>query len=125
MCEHLKYLFNLSIEKGVFPDNLNIARVTPIYMGEDSSDVSNNRPTFVLSCISKIVDSTMYNDFLYSKQFGFQNGHWTDHAVVQLVDQVVKSFENNKCTLSVLIDLSNVFDTVDKTFFSKNWNNMV
>ena len=125
MCEHLKYLFNLSIEKGVFPDNLNIARVTPIYMGEDSSDVSNNRPTFVLSCISKIVNSTMYNDFLYSKQFGFQNGHWTDHAVVQLVDQVVKSFENNKYTLSVLIDLSNVFDTVDKTFFSKNWNNMV
>ena len=125
LCEHLKYLFNLSIEKGVFPDNLNIAQVTPIYMGEDSSDVINNRPTFVLSCISKIVDSTMYNDFLYSKQFGFQNGHWTDHAVVQLVDQVVKSFENNKYTLSVLIDLSNVFDTVDKTFFSKNWNNMV
>ena len=27
--------FNLSIKNGVFPDNLKIARVTPIYKGED------------------------------------------------------------------------------------------
>ena len=41
LCEPLKYLFNLSIEKGVFRDDLKIARVTPIYKGKDSSDVSN------------------------------------------------------------------------------------
>ena len=41
LCEPLKYVLNLSIEKGVFPHNLKIARVTPIYKGEDSSDVSN------------------------------------------------------------------------------------
>ena len=45
------------------------------------------------------------NDILYSKQFGFQNGHSTDHAVVQLVDQIIESFENNKYTLGVFIDL--------------------
>ena len=28
--ETLKYLFNLSIEKGIFPDDLKIAKVTPI-----------------------------------------------------------------------------------------------
>ena len=28
------------------------------------------------------------NNILYSKQFGFQNSHSTDHAVVQLVDQI-------------------------------------
>ena len=30
-CEPLIYLFQLSIEKGVFPDDLKISRVTPIY----------------------------------------------------------------------------------------------
>ena len=40
--ELLKHLFNLSIEKGVFPDDLKIAQVTPIYKGKDSSDVSNS-----------------------------------------------------------------------------------
>ena len=32
LCEPQKYLFNLSIKKGVFPDDLEIAKVTPIYM---------------------------------------------------------------------------------------------
>ena len=36
------------------------------------------------------------NNILYSKQFGFQNGHSTDHAVVHLVGQITESFENNK-----------------------------
>ena len=44
LCEPLKYLLNLSFGKGLFPDDLKIARVTPIYKGEDSCDVSNYRP---------------------------------------------------------------------------------
>ena len=40
--EPLKYLFNLLIGKGVFPDDLKIARVTTIYKGEDSSDSKTN-----------------------------------------------------------------------------------
>ena len=53
------------------------------------------------------------NDILYSKQFGFQNGHLTNHVVIQLVDQIIEYFENNKYTLGVFIDLSKTFDTVD------------
>ena len=122
LCEPLKYLFNLSIEKVIFPDDLKIARLTPINKGEDKSDVSDYRPVPVLPCFSKILERIMYNrlykyliknNILYSKQFGFQNGHSADHAVVQLVDQIIESFENNKYTLGVFIDLAKAFDTVD------------
>ena len=61
LCEPLKYLFNLSIEKGIFPDDLKIAKVTPIYKADDKSDLSNYRPTSVLSCFSKILERIMYN----------------------------------------------------------------
>ena len=53
------------------------------------------------------------NKALYPKQFGFQTGHSTEHAIVQLVDQILESFEYNKYTLGVFIDLSKAFDTVD------------
>ena len=55
------------------------------------------------------------NNILYSKQFGFQNGHSTDHAVVQLVGQITECFENNK----YILHLSKVFDTVDPSIFLK------
>ena len=55
------------------------------------------------------------NNILYSKQFGFQNTYSTDHAVVQLVDQIVESFENNTYILGVFIDLSKGFVIVDNS----------
>ena len=39
LCESLKCLFNLSIEKGIFADGLKIAKVTPIYKAYDKSDL--------------------------------------------------------------------------------------
>ena len=109
-CEPLKYLFNLSIEKAIFPDDLKIAKVTPIYKAGDKSDLSNYRPASVLSCFSKIVERIMYNHLyqfltenkiLFPKQFGFQTGHSTEYVIVQLVDQILESFEYNKYTLGV------------------------
>ena len=41
LCEPLKYLFNLSIVEGIFPDDLKIAKVTTIYKADNSSNISN------------------------------------------------------------------------------------
>ena len=50
---------------------------------------------------------------LYSKQFGFQSGHSTEHAILQLANQIHESFKNNLYTLGAFIDLSKAFDTVN------------
>ena len=114
--------FDLSFENGIFPDSLKIAKVTPVYKSGDNSSLSNYRPISVLPCFSKMLERIMYrrlysylqeNKILCSKQFGFQTGHSTDHAIIQLVEQIYENFEENKYTLGVFIDLAKAFDTVD------------
>ena len=59
-------------------------------------------------------------DIFYKKQFGFQQKHSTEHAILQLIDQVNNSFKRNQLTLGIFIDLSKAFDTVDnKILISK------
>ena len=49
----LLYIFNLSIEKGIFPNDLKIARVTPIFKADSEEVLANYRPISVLPCFSK------------------------------------------------------------------------
>ena len=118
----LKHIFNLSIQKGMFPDSLKIAKVTPIFKAGEKCFVTNYRPISVLSCFSKILERIIHNrlmlhlvqnKILYCKQFGFQQSNSTEHVIIQLIDQISYSFEQNKFTLGVFIDLSKAFDTVD------------
>ena len=122
LCEPLKYFFNPSIVKVIFPDDLKIAKVTPIYKAGNSSNISNYRPISVLPCFSKMIERIMYNclqkylkdqNILYDKQFGFRTGHSTEHAIAQLVDQIYEAFEKSEYTLGVFIDLPKAFDIVD------------
>ena len=56
---------------------------------------------------------------LYPKQFGFQRGHSTEHAIVKLANQIYESFERNQYTLGVFMDLSQAFDTVNQSVLIK------
>ena len=93
---------NLSIQTGIFPDELKVASVTPTFKGGENWDLGNYRPISVLPCFSKILERIMYNrpykyltdnNILYKKQFGFQIGHAPEHAITQLVDQINNNFE--------------------------------
>ena len=115
-------IFNLSLEKRIFPDELKTARVTPIYKTGDENDFGNYRPISFLPCFSKMLERIMYkwlynrllqNHILYQKQFGYRKSHWTEHAIIQIIDQINSSFKKNHFTLGVFIDLSKPFDTVD------------
>ena len=115
-------IFNESINLGIFPEKMKMANVTSTFKSGKKELVTNCRPIFVLSCFSKILERIMYNrvynylndnNLLFRKQFSFSKGHSTDHALIKLIDSIYDSFNQNKYSLGVFIDLSKAFDTVD------------
>ena len=132
MSKLLLRIFRLSLEEGIFPDDLKTVKVTPIFKAGNENDFGNYRPISVLSCFSKIFEKIMYkrlfnhlseHNLLYQKQFGFQQGHSTEHAIMQLIDQINDKFETNCFTLGIFIDLSEVFDIVDHQILISKLNN--
>ena len=98
----LFHAFKVSIQQGIFPDSLKIAKVTPLFKFGDKDNISNYRPTSTLPVFPKVLERIMYNRFynhldskglLYEKQFGFQINNSTEHAIIQLTRDITDSFE--------------------------------
>ena len=97
-------------------------KVSPMFKGGNNVQAENYRPVSVLPVLSKILrkimDNRVYNYFvenklLFPKQFGFQINTSTEHAILELVRNITKSFEKNEYVLGVFIDLKKAFDTVN------------
>ena len=53
----LAYVFNTSLCSGIFPDNLKVARVSPIYKEGDKKERGNYRPIPVISTVAKLFEN--------------------------------------------------------------------
>ena len=62
------------------------------------------------NCLYKFL---LDNNILYQKQFGFQNANSTEHAILQLVNQITEAFSQGKYTLGIFLGLSKAFHTVN------------
>ena len=122
LCLPLVHLCNLSFSTGVFPFELKIAHVIPLFKAGDPSCFSNYRPVSILSIFSKIFERLMFNRLssflqkyaiLYDFQFGFRPDYSTEYALVTLVNNVSKALDDGNSVVGVFLDFSKAFDTVD------------
>ena len=100
--------------------------MSPVFKKDDL--LTNYRATSVLPCFSKLLERIMYNrlfkylsenSILYEKTFGFQTAHSTECAIMQLANQIYQSFDNNKFTLLIFVDLNKAFDTEDHKSYTR------
>ena len=52
----LKRIFNISLQKGIFPEKMKMAKVIPLFKNGESSHFSNYRPVSILPQLSKILE---------------------------------------------------------------------
>ena len=102
----LSHLFNNCMNAGVFPVELKIAKVIPLYKAGNINLLSNYRPISILPVFSKIFEKLIHvrfanffdnNKVLYQNQFGFRRSRSTCHALQTSVNSVIKSLNNKKC----------------------------
>ena len=121
-------IINLSMQAGIFPSILKLARISPIFKKGPKSDVTNYRPISSLHFISKIFERSMTNrlvsffnkfDLFSHSQFGFLKNKSTTDALVNLTEHIYESLNSKNHHISILIDLKKAFDTVNNSILSR------
>ena len=116
------YMINQSITCGFFPDELKIAKVTPIYKKGDRSDPGNYRPISILPTLSKIYERHVASQIheylsafklLHEEQSGFRQFHSCQTALTKLIDTWLKEMDNGNITGVSFLDFRKAFDLVN------------
>ena len=118
----LAYLCNLSFTQGVFPKELKLAYVLPLYKSEDPYSFNNYRPVSLLCVLSKVFEKVMYDrllefleihKLLFAGQFGFRKQHSSYMALMIFIDKLISSLDKGEMVIGIFLDFSKAFDTVD------------
>ena len=110
----LTHLVNLSLEQGIFPEELKLAKVIPVFKAEDSHSFGNYRPISLLLTLSKVFEKVVsfqiinylnLNDLFYKHQYGFRPKHSTMHPFIKFLEFIFNAHKLNNFVLAVFIDL--------------------
>ena len=132
MASPLTEIINLSFSTGIYPNNLKIAKIIPVFKNKGSNLQCNNyRPISLLSNINKIFEKLMYtrlynfldiHNCIYNLQFGFREKHSTNHALFSITEKIREALDNNNFACGIFIDLQKAFDTVDHNILLQKLN---
>ena len=126
--DSLAYVFNLCIEKNVFPSGLKKAKVVPLPKSTDKTNPTNYRPITLLSVLSKLFEKHVHiylNDYLEKLQLlhlfqsGFRGKYSCNTALARLTNSWLTAMNKSEVSGVVFLDLKKAFDLVDQDILLK------
>ena len=120
--QSLSIFLNKSIEHGIYPTKLKLAKVIPIYKNDDPSDPPNYRPISPLSVFNSIFEKMMNyrlksffetKNIFHDSQYGFRGKRSIEHAILDIINQTENNMDNRIYSCGIFIHLKKAFDTVD------------
>lgn len=117
----LAHIINLCFESSVVPKHFKESIVVPIYKAGNKNEMTNFRPISLINSFGKIFEKCLNNrlwsflnknNIISKNQFGFQKNIGTEKPLQILISQVLQSFNKNKKTIAIFLDLQKAFDTV-------------
>ena len=90
----LTILINNCLTKGVFPDDLKLADITPIFKKKDSLNKENYRPVSILPHLSKVFERIIYKqiDSFVENKFSpylcvFRKNHNAQYSFLKMIEK--------------------------------------
>ena len=101
-----------ALTNGKFPITLKIANVTPLYKKEDPTGKTNFWPVSVLPYyqLGKYMDA-----FPNKLLCRFRKAHYTQYALLKLLQWWQKELDNSGLMGTTMVDLSKAYDCLDIT----------
>lgn len=121
----LTKIINSLINHNIFPDDMKIAKVIPLFKKGDPKLLENYRPISLLTAFSKVYERVIFNqlmeffldkNLIYESQYGFRPGHSTNLAALEFVNRIVNSLDRKNQShqsIAIFMDLSKAFDTLN------------
>ena len=120
----ITYVINECIWQNIFPADMKVSNITPLFKKKDSLCKENYRSVNVLTTLSKIFERILYNqqneyfkDIFDKLISGFRKGHSCCSMLLKLTEDVRKALDQGHCMGIVAMDLSKAFDIIPRGLF--------
>jgi hypothetical protein len=125
----LTNIYNASLESGIFPDQLKVAKVISLYTKGDRKNIRNYRPITFLPVFSKLLQKLMYNTvisfieqntIITGAQHGFRIKRSTETALQFFIESIQEAIERKMNPTGFFLDLTKAYDVLNhKILLSK------
>ena len=128
----LAYVFKSCIDAEIFPNEWQIAKVTPLFKKGSNRELGNYRPISLLPLISKIFQKILYrqlydylqdNSVLNTYQSGFRSMHSGLTALLETTNNWSINIDDGLLNGVLFIDLKKAFDTIDHEIILRKFAN--